>query len=120
MRNELKFESDLPYEILNLSRVNPWDFNDARNRYLNVADELRDAMTHNPYLKVFIANGYYDLATPYLATRSTIEHMTLAPELRDHVTLGYYDSGHMVYINHPSLVALRKDLGDFYRAALNP
>jgi carboxypeptidase C (cathepsin A) len=119
VRRELKFESDLPYEILT-SRVNPWDFNDAKNRYLNVADSLREAMTHNPYLKVFIANGYYDLATPYLATRSTVNHMALAPELRDHITLGYYDAGHMMYINQPSLIVLRKDLGAFLRSALPP
>jgi carboxypeptidase C (cathepsin A) len=117
VRNELKFESDLPYEVLT-SRVQPWDFNGARNRYLNVADTLREAMTHNPYLKVYIANGYYDLATPYLATRYTVQHMTLAPELRDHITLGYYDAGHMMYINHPSLIALRKDLGAFIKSAL--
>ncbi len=119
IRTELKFESDMPYEILT-GRVHPWDFNDARNRYLNVADTLREAMTHNPYLKVFVANGYYDLATPYLATRYTFEHMPLAPELRDHVSMGYYDAGHMMYINKPSLVELRKDLGKFIQSALPP
>ncbi|HWD20566.1 MAG TPA: peptidase S10 [Verrucomicrobiae bacterium] len=119
VRNELKFESDLPYEILT-GRVHPWDYNDAKNRYLNVADTLRVAMTHNPYLKVFIANGYYDLATPYLATRYTVDHMALAPELRDHISLGYYDAGHMMYVNHPSLEALRADLGKFIHSALPP
>ena len=68
VRRELKFESDLPYEILT-GKVSPWNYGSARNRYLDVAETLREAMTHNPYLKVFVANGYYDLATPYLATR---------------------------------------------------
>ena len=53
MRRELKFESDLPYEVLT-GKVQPWDFNDARNHYLDVAETLRQAMTHNPYLKVFV------------------------------------------------------------------
>jgi carboxypeptidase C (cathepsin A) len=67
VRRELKFESDLPYEVLT-SKVQPWNFRQARNRYLDIAEDLREAMTHNPYLKVFVANGHYDLATPYLAT----------------------------------------------------
>jgi carboxypeptidase C (cathepsin A) len=112
VRRELKFESDLPYEILT-SKVQPWDFNDARNHYLDIAGTLRDAMVHNPYLKVFVANGHYDMATPYLATRYTFDHMALPPELRRNVTMGYYESGHMVYLNHPSLIALKKDLANF-------
>lgn len=114
VRSTLKFESDLPYEIL--TGVN-WNF-DAENRYVNVADTLRSAITQNPYLKVFIANGYYDLATPFLATRYTVDHMPLAPELRDHIKLGYYDAGHMMYINKPSRALLRKDLRAFIQSAL--
>ena len=63
VRGELEFESDLPYEILS-RRVHPWDYSDHQNQYVNVADTLRAAMTMNPALKVFVANGYYDLATP--------------------------------------------------------
>ena len=116
VRGELKFESDLPYEVLT-SKVNPWDFNDARNRYLDVAETLRQAMTHNPYLKVFVANGHYDLATPYLATRYTFDHMGLPPDLRGNVTMGYYEAGHMMYVNQPSREALKADLANFVRAA---
>ena len=116
VRGELKFESDLPYEVLT-GKVNPWDYNDARNRYLDVAETLRQAMTHNPYLKVFVANGHYDLATPYLATRYTFDHIGLPPDLRGNVTMGYYEAGHMMYVNQPSRVALKGDLANFVRAA---
>jgi carboxypeptidase C (cathepsin A) len=119
VRRELKFESDLPYEVLT-GKVQPWDFNDARNRYLDVAETLRQTMTHNPYLKVFVANGYYDMATPYLATRYTFDHMNLSPDLRTNISMGYYDAGHMMYVNQPSLVALKKDLAAFIRSALPP
>jgi len=118
VRRELKFESDLPYEVLT-GKVSPWDFGTARNRYLDVAETLREAMTHNPYLKVFVANGYYDMATPYLGTRYTFEHMRLPPELQTNVTMGYYDGGHMMYVNHPSLIELKKDLAHFIQSALN-
>jgi carboxypeptidase C (cathepsin A) len=77
-------------------------------------------MTHNPYLKVFVANGYYDLATPYLATRYTVDHMELPPNLQTNITMGYYDAGHMMYVNEPSLAVLKRDLAAFIRSALPP
>lgn len=116
VRRDLKFKSDLPYEIL--TGVGAWNYGSARNRYLNVSGTLRDAMTHNPYLKVFVANGYYDLATPYLATRYTFDHMELPAELRSNVSMGYYEAGHMMYINKPSLGDLHKDLIKFIQSAL--
>jgi carboxypeptidase C (cathepsin A) len=117
VRRELKFESDLPYEVLT-GKVQPWDYNMARNRYLDIAENLREAMTHNPYLKVFVANGHYDLATPYLATRYTFDHMGLPPNLRGNVSMGYYEAGHMMYLNTPSRVALKADLARFISAAI--
>ncbi len=116
VRSELKFKSDLPYEVLT-GKVGPWDF-EAKNRYLNVAETLRAAITHNPYLKVFVANGRYDLATPYLATKYTFDHMELPPNLRTNVSMGYYDAGHMMYVNQPSLVQLKKDLANFVQSAM--
>jgi carboxypeptidase C (cathepsin A) len=117
VRRDLKFESDLPYEVLT-GKVQPWDFSQARNRYLDIAENLREAMTQNPYLKVFVANGHYDLATPYLATRYTFDHMGLPPDLRGNVSMGYYDAGHMMYLNTPSRVALKEDLARFIRSSV--
>jgi carboxypeptidase C (cathepsin A) len=116
VRQDLKFESDLPYEVLT-GKVMPWDFGTARNRYLDVAETLRETMVHNPYLKVFVANGYFDLATPFLATRYTFDHMGLPPDLRTNVSMGYYGAGHMMYVNQPSLVELKKDLAGFIHSA---
>ncbi len=119
VREELKFQSDLPYEVLT-GKVQPWDFNDARNHYLDIAENLRAAMTHNPYLKVFVANGHYDLSTPYLATRYTFEHIGLPPDLRTNVSMGYYEAGHMMYLNTPSRLALKEDLRRFIHSCLPP
>jgi carboxypeptidase C (cathepsin A) len=116
VRTELKFKSDLPYEILT-GKVSPWDFGSARNRYLDVAETLRQAITHNPYLKVFVANGRFDFATPYLATKYTFDHIGLPPNLRTNVSMGFYDAGHMMYVNQPSLVQLKKDLTAFINSA---
>ena len=117
IRSELKFESDLPYEVLT-GKVQPWDYNDARNHYLEVSSTLGETMSHNPYLKVFVANGYYDMATPYLATRYTFDHMGLPANLQTNISMGYYDAGHMMYVNKPSLAALKADLTAFIHSAL--
>ena len=109
VRGELEFESDLPYEILS-RRVHPWDYSGHQNQYVNVADTLRKAMTVNPALKVFVANGYYDLATPFLASEYTFTHLGLDPSLQDNITMAYYKAGHMMYIDQAELQKMKKDL----------
>lgn len=116
VRAELKFESDLPYEILS-GFVHPWSFQPFENQYANVGETLRQAMTYNPHLKVFVANGYYDLGTPYFATEYTFNHLGLDQSLRGHVSMGYYEAGHMMYIHMPSLAQLKNDLADFIQGA---
>jgi carboxypeptidase C (cathepsin A) len=116
-RTELKYETDLTYEVLT-GRVQPWDYGSAKNRYLNVAPTLRQALTKNRDLRVFVANGYYDLATPYAATQYTMNHLGLEPGLRDHISMAYYDGGHMMYTRKADREKLRKDLGTFLRDAL--
>ena len=76
---------------------------------------MRAAISQNPFLKVIIANGYYDLATPYFATEYTVNHLALAPELQLNLTLTYYEAGHMMYVHEPSLAQLRADLVAFLR-----
>jgi carboxypeptidase C (cathepsin A) len=118
IRRELKFESDLPYEILSLKVNQQWSFDEHENRYVSVADTLRSAMSINPHLQVFVANGYYDLATPYFATQYTFHHLALDPSLRGNVSMTYYEAGHMMYIHLPSLAKLKDDLTEFIRGAI--
>ena len=81
-------------------------------------ETLRSAMTKNPSLKIFVANGYYDLATPYFASEYTFDHMFLEDGLGDNVTMGYYEAGHMMYIHRPSLEKLKSDLTAFIDSAM--
>ncbi len=118
IRRELKFESDLPYEILT-GRVHPWGFDDHQNEYVNVAETLRKAMTINPFLKVFVANGYYDLATPYLATKYTFNHLGVDESLQENISMAYYEAGHMMYVHQPSLAQLKGDLDNFIQSAVS-
>jgi carboxypeptidase C (cathepsin A) len=115
LHRQLKYESDLPYEILT-GRVQPWNYGSATNRYLNVAPALRSALTANPDLRVMVANGYYDLATPYAATQYTFNHLGSDRKMLDRVTMTYYEAGHMMYLHKPSLVKLKKDVTAFLTA----
>lgn len=116
VRSELKFESDLSYEILS-GFVHPWSYAQFENQYLNVAETLRQAMTYNHYLRVFVANGYFDLGTPYFATEYTFNHLGLDESLQKNISMEYYDAGHMMYIHMPSLKAMKKDLSKFIKDA---
>ncbi len=116
-RRDLKYENDLSYEILT-GRVQPWSYANVENEYLNVAETLKRAMTKNPFLKVWVANGYYDLATPYFATDYTVKHMGLDPAVRGNITMSYYEAGHMMYIHMDSLKKLKADYAAYMEATL--
>jgi len=117
IRAELKFESDLPYEILS-EKVWPWSYSAFENQYLNVAETMRSAMTYNPHLKVYVGNGYFDLGTPYFATEYTFSHLGLHKSLQKNITMDYYEAGHMMYIHMPSLKKMKKDLTKFIKSAM--
>lgn len=117
VRRGLKFETDIPYEILT-GKVRPWSYDRYQNRYLDVAETLRGAMTQNPHMKVMVANGYYDLATPFFATEYTFGRMQIDPELRKNVSMTYYPAGHMMYIHRGSHKKLREDVLAFIRASV--
>lgn len=112
VRRELLFEKDIPYEIIT-GHVWPWSYAEHENQFVYVAETLRQAMSINPGLKVFIANGYYDLATPYFATEYTFNHLGLDESLRGNISMGYYEAGHMMYVHMPALEQLKKDLAEF-------
>jgi carboxypeptidase C (cathepsin A) len=117
VRSELTYKNDLPYEILT-AKVWPWDYSEFANAYVNVAETLRKAMSINPYLKVMVASGYYDLGTPYYATEYTFNHMGLAANLQDNITYTYYEAGHMMYMHLPSLAQMKNDLAAFLDEAV--
>jgi carboxypeptidase C (cathepsin A) len=117
LRNDLKVEDDQVYEILT-GNVQPWNYGRSGWRTPDATDTLRETMSANPFLKVFSACGYYDLATPPATVVYSIEHMRLPPELQKNARFGYYEGGHMMYIHEPSIKKLRDDLEEFYEMAL--
>ncbi|MBK7184794.1 MAG: peptidase S10 [Ignavibacteria bacterium] len=113
LSRELNVSTTLPYEVLT-GRVWPWDFSNVQNEYLNVAPSLREAMQMNPSLRVWVLNGYYDLATPFYGTEYTFSHMGLPGSLQKNIGMTYYPAGHMMYLLKPSLIQMKTDAKRFY------
>ena len=112
VRTELKYETDLSYQIW--GNVRPW----KRDPSVRIGEMLRQAMTKNRYLKVFITEGYYDAACDYFTAQYVFSHLDLNGELKDRIQFGFYESGHMMYIHKPSLIKMKKDLAEFIRSAV--
>jgi carboxypeptidase C (cathepsin A) len=113
LRDELGFESDQIYEILSMKVNRAWNYEDFKNQYVDTSESMREVMSRSRRTKVFVANGFYDLATPHFATEYTFSHMGLDPEVRANVRMEYYEAGHMMYVHKPSLDALAGHLREF-------
>ena len=116
LRAELGYSSDLPYEVLT-ANVWPWSYADFENRSVSVVDDLSAAMRGNPFLKVHVAFGYYDGATPFAAAEQTIAHLRIPSALHDNISGRYYEAGHMMYVHEPSRLTQSADLAEFVRWA---
>ena len=115
VRGDLKFEADIPYEVIRPFYVD-WGWKDYANRYAAVGETLRKAMSMNPHMRVLVASGYFDFATPHFAADFSIDHLGLAPALRKNITASYYEAGHMMYVHRPSLEKLAAELRKFVAA----
>jgi len=121
----LKFGRDRHY-IPEIDHDLKWDWKHRNPRTgqtwpgnLNVAVDLSQAMKYNPNLRVLVNSGYFDLATPYYATVYTMNHLQIPKDLRSHVQLDYYNSGHMVYVHVPALKQLHDNAAQFIKGTDN-
>ncbi len=116
LREQLNYEQPRVYEILTGS-VQPWNYDSFTGRFVDATDSLRTAMTANPYLKLYVACGYYDLATPHFAMKYTLNHLGLDESLQSNITVSDFEGGHMMYIYQPSMERLRDELVEWYSDA---
>ncbi|HXB62814.1 MAG TPA: hypothetical protein VNU94_08210 [Acidobacteriaceae bacterium] len=121
LSRELKFSTTDQFFVFGPGVIGAWEFKhlspDGPQAAADTAVDLADAMRKNLKLKVFSANGYFDLATPFFATEYDLAHMQLPPALQGNVQLGYYPSGHMIYLNPDALKQFRADLSTFYASS---
>jgi carboxypeptidase C (cathepsin A) len=130
LSRELKWETTDTYYVHSESKER-WDLTHrpsgsgpargfgGQQQMPDVAIDLADAMRKNPKLKVFSANGLFDLATPFFLTEYDLAHMMVTPDLAKNVEFGYYPSGHMIYLNVDALKQLTHDLDGFYAEVLH-
>ncbi|HKP37951.1 MAG TPA: hypothetical protein VJT71_13925 [Pyrinomonadaceae bacterium] len=118
VRTELGYKNDLEYYILGGGIWSPWNWG-TNNNYVDTSVALRTALAKNPYLKIFVAMGYYDMATPYYAAEYTVHHISLDPMLMRNFSTGYYEAGHMMYIDEKSLVRMRADISKFIQDSMS-
>lgn len=117
VRTRLGYRTDSNYFILG-GGIQAWDWGSAETGFADVSDSLRVALSRNPHMNVFVASGFYDMATPFFATEYTLRHLGIDSAMKKNFTLADYEAGHMMYIHEPSLEKLRKDVGAFIDATL--
>jgi carboxypeptidase C (cathepsin A) len=120
VRRVLKYETDVAFHDI-APVIESWDFREKGQDmgYLYVADRLRQAMLENPHLRVLVAAGHYDLATPFASVDYTINHMDLGSQISERITQAYFGSGHMIYHVGSERQKLRADVGAFMTGALS-
>ncbi|MQA11942.1 MAG: peptidase S10 [Pseudonocardiaceae bacterium] len=119
VRAELGYVNDLPYEILSMDVNKAWSYSDFEGRSVSAVDQLSAAMRANPHLKVHVALGHYDGATPYFAAEHVLAQLTIPESLRANIETAYYPAGHMMYVHEPSRRQQGKDLAEFIAVAAN-
>lgn len=115
VRSELGIKTDLPYETLNFKVNKKWEW--EKGELPATGEALRGAMAKNPYMRVFVGQGYYDLATPLSATEYMISHMNIDPAIRSNIEMTTYEAGHMFYLDVDSLIAFKTDIDKFLKVA---
>jgi len=120
VRTELGYKVDVPYKVFAWDEpaFQKWEWGEATKGYPNTGPGLRAALVKNPYLKVLLMEGYYDLATPYYAANYSVDHLDLGPNFRKNISFETYEAGHMVYVDNGSHQKMKKDLVEFMEKCL--
>jgi carboxypeptidase C (cathepsin A) len=120
LRTELNYQIDMPYRVFAYDEpvFQKWDWGNAEEGFPSTAGGLRGAMIKNPYMKVLVMEGYYDLATPFAAANWTMDHLNLDAKYRQSISYATYNSGHMVYVDRAEHDKMKKDLVEFMEKCL--
>ena len=115
LREELHYEKDLPYEVLN---PQPGWNHGKGNSYTSVNEQLASAMKGNPHLHVLALVGMSDLVTPADNMLHSLRHLQIPQELRPNIHVEEYEAGHMMYTNQPDQKKMHADITAFLKECL--
>jgi len=120
LRTELNYKSDMPYRVFAYDQpaFRDWEWGNAVEGFPSTAGGLRSAMIKNPYMKILVMEGFYDLATPFDAANWTMDHLDLDAPYRQNISYATYNSGHMVYIDRAEHDKMKNDLITFMEKCL--
>jgi carboxypeptidase C (cathepsin A)/subtilisin family serine protease len=121
LRTELGFKTDLPYYTrAQDADSSSWNWGSAIEGFPDTASAIHEAILKNPYLKVLVMEGYYDLATPFSAANYTIDHLDLPTQYRQNIFFATYEAGHMVYLPQAGLQKMKADMANFVMQSVAP
>lgn len=120
VRNELDYKTDLPYYTsAQQSGMFMWSSSGAtpapggNQGFQEELSPLRAAIVANPFLKVLVMEGYYDLATPFSQAEYTMHELDLPPSYQKNISYERFWSGHMVYLEQKAHAKLQHDWDSF-------
>ena len=115
LRTELNYKTDMPYRVFAYDQpeFEKWDWGSANQGFPSTSEGLRSAIIKDPYMKVLVMEGYYDLATPFTAANWTMDHLDLDAKSRQNISYATYSAGHMVYVDRAEHDKMKKDLVEF-------
>ncbi|PZF84557.1 S10 family peptidase [Jiangella anatolica] len=116
-RAELGIEDTTPFHVFGPDVIGKWSYKEFENAPVSVLDRLSRAMRQNPHLRVHVAFGYYDGATPFSCAEDDLAHLKIPADLQGNIERRYYEAGHMMYVHEPSRLRQSADLVDFVRRA---
>lgn len=117
VRSELDYEQELAYVLSSERAFKEWSYKEYEAKPIDVTAALSRAMRANPHLRVHVAYGYHDGATPYHGAEDSFAHLEVPDHLLDNIEHRYYEAGHMMYVHEPSRLQQSADLRAFVEGA---
>ena len=111
IRNDLDYKNEGLYYVSGNNP--PWS-----GEY-NTVTNMETAFSKNPHMKLFVGLGYYDFACPFYPMEWTLAHLKVSDEIKkNNISKGYYEAGHMVYIDATAAAKYHADLVKFVQGAM--